>query len=111
MHDQSSVYVFRHPAFASAGDTVVCAAPLDLVVSVYGGGGIKGEGGLVAAFGGAAFFRDEDGSSYLAVWGARNASRFRSALRIHVTLNVVRASPSARLVFYKTRNTRPNRRK
>jgi hypothetical protein len=49
----SPVYVFREPRFAPAGDTVVCAAPLDLVVSVYGGGGLKGEGGLSAAFGGA----------------------------------------------------------
>ena len=108
MRDHSQVYVFRERRFAPAGDTVVCAAPLDLVVSVYGGGGLKGEGGLAAAFGGAAFFRNEEtGFSYLGVWGARNASRFRNALRRRATLEIVRDSPPARLVWFETRDTRP----
>ena len=64
------VYVFRDRGFAPGGETVVCAAPLDFVVSVYGGGGLNGEGGLAGAFGGAAFFRnDETGSSYFGVLG------------------------------------------
>lgn len=40
MTDPAPVYVFRDRSFAPAGDTVVCAAPRDLVVSVYGGGAL-----------------------------------------------------------------------
>jgi hypothetical protein len=46
------LYVFRGGPFSPAGNTVVTAAPLDVVVSLYGGGGMKGEAGLEAAFGG-----------------------------------------------------------
>jgi hypothetical protein len=95
------VFVFRSTHFATAADTVVSAAPLDLVVTVYGGGGLKGEGGLAEAFGGAALFRDDDtGESYLGVWGARNASRFRHTLKeAGVNLSIVREPPRARLVW------------
>ncbi len=98
------VYLFRDSHFAPAGDTVVCAAPLDVVVSVYGGGGLKGEGGLAAAFSGAAFFRnDETGLCFLGVWGSRNASRFRSALRRSGSrLEIVRERPPARLAWFQT---------
>jgi hypothetical protein len=34
------VYVFRDQRFARNGDTVVSAAPLDVAMSVYGGGGL-----------------------------------------------------------------------
>jgi hypothetical protein len=106
----AAVYVFRDPRFAPAGDTVVCAAPVDLVVSVYGGGGLNGEEGLSAAFGGAAFFRNaKTGSSFLGVWGARKASRFRSALRQRAVLNIVDAPPPARLAWFRTKT--PVRRK
>lgn len=108
MSEPASVYVFRDPSFAPAGDTIVCAAPIDLVVSVYGGGGLKGEGGLADVFGGAVLFRNEEtGSSYLGVWGSRNASRFRTALRARVAFDLVHAAPPARLVWYQTKNTRP----
>jgi hypothetical protein len=104
----SPVYVFREPRFAPAGDTVVCAAPLDLVVSVYGGGGLKGEGGLSAAFGGTIFFQAEKtGAPYLGVWGARNASRFRSALRRRSVLDIIRDRPPARLTSFQTTGVRP----
>jgi hypothetical protein len=102
------VYIFRHAAFSSAGDTIVCAAPRDLVISTYRRDGINGAGGLVTAFSGAALFRNEEaGSSYLGVWGKRNASRFRTALRAHAELNLIYAAPPARLVWYETRNARP----
>src|SRR5262245_2077594 len=105
MHQALTVYVFRDRHFSPAGDTVVCAAPLDLVVSVYGGGGVLESGGLSAAFGGAAFFRnDETGTRYLGVWGARNASRFRSGLRRSgAALEIVRDPPPARLIFFETK--------
>jgi len=109
MGERYPVYVFRDKHFAPAGDTVVIAATRDLVVSVYGGGGHNGEGGLSAAFGGAAVFtNDNEGLSYLGVWGARNASRFRAALRRSgAVLDIVREPPPGRLVFIETRNMRP----
>lgn len=112
MVQRSSVYVFRSAGFAPASDTVVSVAPLDLVVSVFGGGGLRGEGGLAAAYGGAAFFRnDETGNSYLGVWGARNAARFRRTLRVAgVDFALIREPPQARLVWTETRGTRPPRR-
>src|SRR6266545_2542243 len=103
------VYVFRDRHFAPAGDTVMSAAPIELVISVYGGGGTKGAGGLSAAFGGAAFFRnDATGDCYLGVWGARNASRFRSALRGSgaILLNFYKPPP-ARLIFFEKKGKRP----
>jgi hypothetical protein len=74
-------------------------------------GGLKGEGGLASAFGGAAFFRnDETGEGYLGVWGARNASRFRRTLReAGVDLDIIRKPPRARLVWRETRDARPPR--
>src|SRR3954451_9382764 len=100
---QPCVYLFRGH-FSPRGDTVVCAAPLEMVVSVYGGGGINGDGGLSAVFEGSAFFRNEEtGAAYLGVWGARNASHFRSALRQHFgALTIIRGPLPARLVRYST---------
>ncbi len=66
MSDEITVYLFR--GFPHGGRTVASAAPLETVMSVYGGGGLFGEGGVTTAFGGAAFFRDaEDGPSYVGV--------------------------------------------
>lgn len=112
MVQRSSVYVFRSAGFAPAANTVVSAAPLDLVVAVYGSGGLKGEGGLAKAFGGVAFFRnDETGESYLGIWGARNASRFRRTLRESgADLDIVREPPRARLVWWESQDARPPRR-
>src|ERR1700746_202886 len=95
------VYIFRGGHFSPRGDTMVSAAPLDVVVFVYGGGGLKGELGLAAAFGGAAFFRnDETGCCFLGVWGARKASRFRNALRRSgAQLEIIPMHPPARLVW------------
>ena len=60
--------------------------------------------GLAAAFGGAALFRnDETGATYLGVWGARNASRFRTALRRSgAALDLIREHPPARLILFTT---------
>jgi hypothetical protein len=104
MNEPLAVYLFRDPRFAPAGDTAVCVAPLDLVVSVYGGGGHAGAEGLAAAFAGVAMFRNEEtGARYLGVWGARKASRFRNALRARAALNVIREPPPARLAWFETR--------
>jgi len=76
MGEKATVYVFRDARFAKS-DTVVSAAPASLVAAVYGGGGLQGEGGVETVFGGSAFFQDdESGAAFIAVWGARNASRF-----------------------------------
>ena len=46
--------------------TVATAAPLALAVSVYGGGGLSGEGGLDAAFGGSAVHTRVEGVGHTA---------------------------------------------
>lgn len=96
------LYTFRDRHFAPAGNTVVSAAPLSRVVKVYGGGGLKGESGLIAAFGGAATFRDEDtGDLYLGVWGKRNTSRFRRQLReAGANIVTIKTPPPGRLVRF-----------
>jgi hypothetical protein len=111
MTERAKVYIFRDGHFAPAGDTIVCAASRDVVVSVFGGGGLKGEAGLATAFGGSAVFRDEDtGLLYLGVWGSRNASRFRRALRDGgVASHIVRGPPPGRLIFFSTQDERPKR--
>jgi hypothetical protein len=99
MGKQWQIHVFRSEVFAKS-ETEVTAAPLALVVSVYGGGGMKGEHGLEAAFGGSAYYRDDTTeAAYLAVWGSRNASRFRRRLRESgAILQVLREPPPARLI-------------
>lgn len=100
MTEPISIYVFRAVKFAKS-ESVVTAAPLDIVVSVFGGGGMKGELGLSAAFGGYAYYRDDaTGAAYLGVWGDRNASRFRRRLRESgLVLQIVGSEPPARLVL------------
>lgn len=98
------VYLFRSPAFAPAGDTVVSLAPMDQVIAVYGGGGTWGEGGLSLAFSGAAVFKnDATGERLAGVWGARNAARFRRELQARMPVTVIKAAPDARLVCYETK--------
>jgi len=102
---KTTVFVFRDPHFAPAGNTVASAAPVDAVVSVYGGGGTKQSGGLSAVFGGVAVYRDDkSGAYYLGVWGARKAAKFRSALRRSgLEVETVKAPPPGRLAWYSTR--------
>ena len=97
------VYLFRSPAFAPAGDTVVSVAPMDQGISVYGGGGVWGEGGLSSAFGGVVVFRnDTSGERFAGVWGARHAARFRRELQAHMPIDIRKEAPDARLEFWKT---------
>ncbi len=104
------VYLFRSADFVPSGDTVVSVAPLDCVVAVYGNGGIIGEGGLSSAFGGAAVFKnDASGDCFVGVWGARNASRFRSELRAHMQIALHKEAPDARLSFWGAEKERPKR--
>jgi hypothetical protein len=80
-----------------------------VVVNVYCGGGLKGEGAPVEVFGRAATFRnDETGDLYFGVWGARNASRFRRTLREAVGgIMVVKRQPPGRLVWWHTKRRPP----
>ena len=104
------VYLFRSLGFAPSGDTVVSVAPLDNVVAVYGGRGLVGEGGLSSVFGGAAVFKnDVSGECFIGVWGARNASRFRSELRARMQIVVHKQAPDARLTFWGAEKERPKR--
>jgi hypothetical protein len=106
--DYCPVYVFRSALMIGSDNTVIAVAPLEQVVSVYGGGGVRGEGGLVAAFGGAIEFRnDGTGERYIGVWGKRNASRFRTELRKKFQLTILREPPPARLVSRQTAGERP----
>src|ERR1700722_20401294 len=63
MSDEIPIYLFR--GSLRSGNTVASAAPLEVVVSVYGGGGLFGEGGVKSAFGGAAFFSEQGGQPEL----------------------------------------------
>ncbi len=102
------VYLFRSERSGHGGGTVICAAPADLVVAAYGGGGHLDQEGLRLAFGGNAFFRDDEtGACFLGVWGARNASRFRTALRRKAEITIVREPPPARLAWWTTDDHRP----
>ena len=104
------VFLFRSATFAPSGDTVISVAPLKAVVSVYGNGGVVGEGGVSSAFGGAAVFKNETtGECFVGVWGARNASRFRRELRDHIQILVIREALDARLVFWGAEKERPKK--
>jgi hypothetical protein len=102
MGAEGKIYLFRDRHFAAAGDTVVSAAPEELVVQAIGGGGLHSTQVLSQIFGGAAIYRDErSGRQYLGAWGARKASRFRTMLQRRIgLLEIVRAAPPGRLVVY-----------
>ncbi|GGF98020.1 hypothetical protein GCM10010924_27770 [Rhizobium wenxiniae] len=104
------VYVFRSQGFAPAGDTLVCVAPADCVIAVYGGGGSFDIDGISSAFGGAVVFRnDETERCFLGVWGKRYASRFRSDLRRHMPISICNEAPDARLTMWQTVDSRPKK--
>jgi hypothetical protein len=104
-----TIYLFKEPQFAPAGNTVVCVARRELVAHIFGGGGLVDTAGLSAAFGGAVVYKTNEATvQYLGVWGARNASRFRSALRRGgAVLDIVRETVPGRLDFFLTGNRRP----
>ncbi|NTE85808.1 hypothetical protein [Agrobacterium rubi] len=104
------IYLFRSTSFARSGETVVSVAPLDYVIKVYGSGGVVGEAGLSSSFGGAAVFRnDVSNECFIGVWGARNASRFRSELRTQMQVTIHKQPPDARLAFWESAKTRPQK--
>lgn len=100
------VHIFRHPAFAPAGDTLVTVVPVAFALEAYGARG------LADGFGGSALFENTaSGEKWVGVWGTRNGSRFRSRLRQFFTLAIEKNAPDARLTIYTTRRgNRPNHR-
>jgi hypothetical protein len=95
MTARSKIYVFRDDRFAFGSDSWVSTAQLEAVAAVFCPSApkdalrrdlirlaVEGPGGLAEHFGVAAVFRvpGTDGF-YVGVWGARKASRFRSAFR------------------------------
>lgn len=102
------LYLFKSEGFASAGETVVCVAPVDRVISVYGGGGPFDADGVAAAFGGAVVFRDDEtGQCFAGVWGRRYASRFRNRLRATMQIVIHKEAPEARLTIRTITGERP----
>lgn len=95
------VYLFRDQSFSGGGDTVVCVAAREAVVSVFGGGDLFDSGGLSAEFAGGAVFRDDvSGQLFLGIWGARKASRFRNRLRAHgIPCHIRHERPPGRLIL------------
>jgi hypothetical protein len=109
LNDPRRIFLFRCERVASGKGTVMCVAPADLVASVYGGGGHGDQEGLQRAFGGYALYRcDASGESFIGVWGARNASRFRTALRRKAAITVINEPPPARLVAWSKTDRRPH---
>ena len=93
-----TVHIFRHPAFAPTGDTLVTVVPTEFALKAYGARG------LADAFGGSALFENAaSGNKWVGVWGARNGLRFRSRLRQFFTLAIDRSAPDAPLTLYTTR--------
>jgi hypothetical protein len=97
------VYLFRAMHPASRRSMLACAAPYDLVVSAYGGDGINGPGGLLAAFGAVSIYRGSDAAlTFLVIWGPRKAEGFLAALRgVTPMIEVTRHPPPARLVLHR----------
>lgn len=92
------VYTFRSNDYAHSGGTVVSVAPLDRVVETFGDVGHWRTGGLLSAFGRVAvYLNGQTGERYAGVWGARLASRFRSAMRAHQEITIIKAAPPAYL--------------
>jgi hypothetical protein len=110
MNEDAPVYLFRRGGFAAALNTVVCVAPREIVASALGGGGNKDTDCLIAAFGAAEVFEDEEtGRYFIGVWGSRGASRLRSALRrAGISLKIVREPCPGRLKYtFKSRERPP----
>ena len=106
MAEPTPVYLYN--GMWGGSNTLMCAAPTGLAVAAYGGGGQFDEDGVRMAFGGNAFYRnDETGETFLAVWGARNASRFRTAVRRKGPITIMREPPPARLAWFSRDGQRP----
>lgn len=100
------IYTFRDSHFSPAGDTVVSVAPRDVVVAIFGGGGVWDNGGLVVEFKGAVVFRDDETRKFfLGVWGARKAAKFRNAIKNSgCEIELLKTPPPGRLVLYSTQS-------
>jgi hypothetical protein len=107
MKNRIQVYVFRDRHFSPAGDAIVAAAPLDAVMAVYGGGGLKQTEGLSAAFGGCAVYQRGlfgSGKVHLGIWGERKASKFRQSFRkAGMEVEIIKGPPPGRLVLWQTK--------
>lgn len=102
------VYQFRSDEFSRSPDTVVAVAPMEAVISVYGSGGLIGEGGLSDAFGGAAIYKNgKTGMCFFGIWGARNAAKFKADLETKLNIEVVKETPPARLSHWGKSKSRP----
>jgi hypothetical protein len=102
------VYQFRSDEFSKSPDIVVAVAPMEAVTSVYGSGGLIGEGGLSDAFGGAAIYKnDETGMCFFGIWGARNTAKFKRDLETKHIVEVVNETPPARLSRWGKSKSRP----
>jgi hypothetical protein len=97
------VYLFRAKHPHSHRSMLACAAPYDLVESIYGGG-ISGPSGILATFGALSIYKStETTDSYLAVWGPRKAETVLATLRASgAHIEVVRHPPPARLVLFRS---------
>ena len=116
MTDPLDVYVFRDPHFAPDGDTLVCIAeraemerfiPKDEVAWAFSGHAVyrcTERGCLIPLI--MALLRRR--STYVGVWGRKNASRFRRFLRERgADLKIHREAPAnLRLVYWTTANER-----
>jgi hypothetical protein len=104
--EAATVHIFRHPAFAPAGDALVTVVQVSFALKAYGARG------LTDAFGGSALFENADsGERWVGVWGARNGARFRSRLRMFFKLAIEKNAPEVRLALYTTRRgSRPSHR-
>ena len=106
MADVLDVYVFRDPNFAPEGNTLVCIAPRRAMEPFMS----KSE--VSRAFGGCAVYRRSLWTTFVGVWGDRNASRFRRFLRERgAELAIHKEAPTnARLVSWTTKDQRPKAR-
>jgi hypothetical protein len=87
-----TVYVFRDSVVSGSAETVVSVAAQDDVIDCFG------LDSLASDFGGYVIYRDDEaGRKYVGVWGARHASKFRSALRKHfASVSTLHERPHAR---------------
>jgi hypothetical protein len=110
MTEPVQVYVFRTKSFARS-ETVATVASRDIVIAVFGGGGLKGTAGVEAVFCGSAYFQNNDtGAAYLGVWGSRNGGRFRSRIReAGMSVAIVHGPPPARLRVTTKLGKRPDK--
>ncbi len=80
MNKRIPVYLFRDRHFSPRGDTVVSVASRDVVVAVFGSGGVMNGDGISKVFGGSCAFRNEIPALSSSAFGG-SATRNGSAMR------------------------------